>query len=282
MSDGTSKYVVANGLRLHYVEWGQPANPLIVMLHGLRAYGHWFDEFADVAEHKYRLIAPDQRGRGETEWAKDGAYTTDAYVADLAALAEQLQLGKFVLMGHSMGGTNAINFTARHPQQVAALIVVDTAPELDQRGIQRIRGELGQTPKTFASWDEARTFIRRLHVRPSDRHIATRLKWMLKEVEPGKITWRLDDAIFNPRMTPDPPSRTWSMLEQVRCPMLLVRGALSDLVTAETAARVAAAVPGARFVEVAEAGHMVVEDNPDGFNAAVMPFLAQVVTPAHA
>ena len=230
MSEGASKYAVANGLRLHYVEWGQPTNPPIVMLHGLRAYGHWFDEFADVAEPKYRLIALDHRGRGETEWAKDGTYTTDAYVADLAALTEQLQLGKFVLMGHSMGGTNAINFTARHPQQVAALIVVDTAPELDQRGIQRIRGELGQTPKTFASWDEARTFIRRLHFRPSERHIATRLKWMLKEVEPGKITWRLDDAIFNPRMTPDPPSRTWSMSRRRRGSRPIFRPAPSSAI----------------------------------------------------
>jgi esterase len=186
MSGGTSKYAVANGLRLHYVEWGQPDSPVIVMLHGLRAYGHWFDEFADVAEQHYRLIALDQRGRGESDWAKDGAYTTDAYVADLAALADQLQLGRFVLMGHSMGGTNAINVTARYPQKVSALIIIDSAPEIDPRGIQRIRSELAQTPKSFATWDEARTFIRRLHVRPSDRHIATRLAWMLKEVAPGR------------------------------------------------------------------------------------------------
>jgi pimeloyl-ACP methyl ester carboxylesterase len=281
VSDATSRYADANGLRLHYVEWGDPKNPPLVMLHGLRAYGHWYDEFVDVAADHFHLIALDQRGRGESGWAKDGIYNTDAYVADLAALAEQLDLGRFMLMGHSMGGTNAINFAARYPERVSALIIIDSAPELDQRGLQRIRRELGETPKSFATWDEARAFIRRLHVRPSDRHIATRLAWMLKEAAPGQIVWRLDEAIFDPRMTPDPPARTWSMLEQIRCPTLMVRGGLSDLITAEMAARVAATVPGGRWVEVAEAGHMVIEDNPDGFNAAVMPFLTEVVAPAH-
>jgi pimeloyl-ACP methyl ester carboxylesterase len=83
-------------------------------------------------------------------------------------------------------------------------------------------------------------------------------------------------------MTPDPPSRTWSMLEQIRCPTLLVRGALSDLVTVDAAKRVAEAVPGGRWVEVAEAGHMVIEDNPDGFNAAVLPFLTKLASLATA
>jgi pimeloyl-ACP methyl ester carboxylesterase len=287
VSSGTSGYAVVDGLRLHYVEWGQADRPPVVLLHGLRAYGHWFDEFADVAEGSYRLIALDQRGRGSSDWAKDGVYNTDAYVADLTGLVDQLRLDRFTLIGHSMGGTNAINFAARYPERVAALVIVDSAPELDPRGLHRIRSELGATPKTFASWDEARAFIRRLHVRPSEQHIATRLAWMLKEAAPGQIAWRLDEAIFDPRMTPDPPSRTWSMLAEIRCPTLLVRGGVSDIVTAEMAERVAAAVPGARWVEVPEAGHMVLEDNPPGFNAAVMAFLAQAVpaqatSPAHA
>jgi pimeloyl-ACP methyl ester carboxylesterase len=83
-------------------------------------------------------------------------------------------------------------------------------------------------------------------------------------------------------MTPDPPSRSWSMLAQIRCPTLLVRGGVSDLVTPEMAERVAAAVPDGRCVDIPEAGHMVVEDNPDGFNTAVMAFLAQVAARSHA
>jgi pimeloyl-ACP methyl ester carboxylesterase len=282
VSRGASKYADLDGLRLHYVEWGEANQPPIVMLHGLRAYGHWFDEFAAVAEGRYRLIAPDQRGRGASDWAKDGRYNTDAYVADLAGLVDTLGLDRFVLFGHSMGGTNAINYAAQYPGRVSALVIIDSAPELDPRGLTRIRGELGATPKAFATWEEARAFIRRLHVRPSEQHIATRLAWMLKEAAPGRIVWRLDDAIFDPRMTPDPPSRSWSMLAQIRCPTLLVRGGVSDLVTPEMAERVAAAVPEGRCVDIPEAGHMVVEDNPDGFNAAVMAFLAQVTAPSHA
>ena len=77
------KTVMANGLKLHYLEWGAPENPPLVLLHGLRGHAHSWDDFAAALGEEYHVLALDQRGRGESEWARDGVYTTEAYVADL-------------------------------------------------------------------------------------------------------------------------------------------------------------------------------------------------------
>jgi pimeloyl-ACP methyl ester carboxylesterase len=276
MPDPSSHTFTAGGLQLHYVAWGDPAAKPIVMLHGLRAYAHWFDEFAEAAAGRYRLIALDQRGRGASDRAPDGDYTTDAYVADLEALRKHLGLPTMTLMGHSMGGTNVINYAAMYPQHLEALVIIDSAPELHHEGLSRIRAELGRTPKRFDTLADARTFLRGLHQRASDANIETRLTWMLREGEGGYV-WRIDNAIFDPRLTPDPPERTWSALRKISCPTLIVRGALSDLVTQDVVERMLACIPASRPIEIPAAAHMVVEDNPDGFNAGVLPFLDEVL-----
>jgi pimeloyl-ACP methyl ester carboxylesterase len=246
-------------------------------LHGLRAYAHWFDEFAAAAHDRYRLIGLDQRGRGASGWALDRRYDTDSYVADIECVADALHLERFAVVGHSMGGTNATNYAASHPDRVSALIIVDSAPELNQVGLDRIRRELSVTPKGFPNRDAARSFLRTMHVRASDQSIETRLDWMLMTDSSGAMTWRIDPAIFDPKMTPDSPERSWNALKKVTCPTLVVRAALSDLVTADCADRMVHALASGFRAEVAEAAHMIVEDNPAGFNAAVLPFLDRVL-----
>lgn len=278
MIASTSHTFLSGPLRLHYVEWGNKDAPPIILLHGLRAYAHWFDEFAEAAASRYRLIALDQRGRGLSGWAADGLYNTDAYVADLEALRLHLGLDRMSLMGHSMGGTNVVNYTAAYPQHVEALIIIDSAPELNNVGLTRIRSELGRTPKRFGTLAEARVFLRSLHVRASEKNLDTRLQWMLQESPDGGYTWRIDNAIFDPRMTPDPAERTWAALRKIACPTLIVRGGVSDLITREMVRRMLTCIPGSKDVEIPNAAHMVIEDNPDGFNAGVIPFLDDVLT----
>jgi esterase len=269
---------VKNGsLTLNCVCWGKDEAPAVLLLHGLRAYAHWFDDFAAAAQDRYRLIGLDQRGRGASSWAVDGRYDTDSYVADIACVADTLHLDRFAIIGHSMGGTNATNYAAVHPERMSALVIVDSAPELYHVGLDRIRRELSVTPKGFPNRDAARSFLRTMHVRASNQSIETRLDWMLVTDSLGAMTWRIDPAIFDPKMTPDSPERSWNALKKVTCPTLVVRAALSDLVTAECADRMVDALASGHCAEVAEAAHMVVEDNPDGFNAVVLPFLDSVL-----
>jgi esterase len=268
------RWIKSGAVELRCVEWGDGKAPVLMLLHGLRAYAHWFDSFAEAVQSDYRVIALDQRGRGGSGWASD--YSTDSYVADVAAVGAALSLDRFGLIGHSMGGTNAVNFAARYAHTVTALVVVDSAPELDRAGLDRIKHELSITPATFASLDDARAFLRKLHPKASDGSLAVRLKWMLEKRKDSLLGWRLDPAILDPRFVPDPPARMWDALTKISCPTLFVRGAESDLVTPQVVDRMLAVVPGSKAVEIAGAAHMVVEDNPDDFNAAVMAFLADI------
>jgi esterase len=258
------------GLQMHCVTWGAPSAPPIVMLHGLRAYGQWFEEFAEAAATDFYLIAPDQRGRGSTDWANDGRYDTDAYVADLLQLANNWPLQRFAIIGHSMGGTNAINFAARHPERVSALVIVDSSPELNPVGLARIARETSAMPQSFDSDAEARAYLRALHAGASERSISTRLAYALAERD-GHITWRLDPAIFP--LKPDPPERSWAALAAIGCPTLIVRAGNSDLVTIECANRMVQSLKHGEGAIVPNAGHMVLEDNPEGFISVARPFL---------
>jgi pimeloyl-ACP methyl ester carboxylesterase len=246
------------------------------MLHGLRAYGQWFEDFAEVAAADFFLIAPDQRGRGWTDWAKDGQYDTDAYVDDLLQLADNWPLQRFAIVGHSMGGTNAINFSARFPDRVSALVIVDSAPELDPVGLARIARETSSMPQSFDSKSAARTYLRALHANATERSIDTRLDWALVEKD-GHFTWRLDPAIFP--LKPDPPERSWAAIAAIECPTLVVRAGNSDLVTPQCANRMVQALNHGESASVSNAGHMVLEDNPDGFVSVALPFLRKHLSP---
>jgi esterase len=257
-------------LKLHCVLWGDDAKPAIMMLHGLRAYGNWFDEFADVAKRDFYLVAPDQRGRADSDWAKDGRYDTDSYVADMLEIADSLGLSRFALIGHSMGGTNATNFAALYPERVSALVIVDSAPELDSAGLQRIARETAEMPRSFASIGDARDYLRKLHRRASGPNLETRLRSTVAERD-GSYVWRLDPAIFP--LKPDSASRSWDALAAIKCPTLVVRAGESDLVTGECANRMVAALRNGEGAEVPKAAHMVLEDNPEGFSEVALPFL---------
>lgn len=271
-SQVTSHYATINGLRMHYVEWGDVQATPIVCLHGLRAYGHWFDELAVVVSDRYRVLALDQRGRGETDWAADGDYTRAAYVSDVEAFVETLQLDRFILIGHSMGGLNAIHYAARHPERVLALGILDIGPEIDPAGMQRIRAELGETPTGFDSWRAAKAFLQMRHPKASEENRQTRLTWMLKEGADGRIAWRIDQAIFDPNLKPDDPQQTWDLLSQIRCPTLILRGGESDVLSVDTCQKMLTRIPDGRWVEIPGAGHMVIEDNPEACNAALLDF----------
>src|SRR5579871_5905807 len=186
---GTSKTIVANGATIHYVTWGQAGRPPIVLVHGLRAYGQWFASLGVALQDRYYIVAPDLRGRNLSDWAKDGDYSIDAYVADLASLAKQLGFSRFALGGHSLGGAIAASYASQFPGQVAALILFDISPEPVMRGIQRIKAEVAATPASFSSWDAAHSFLRGLHPRASAEDFATRLQCMLKASGDGTLVW---------------------------------------------------------------------------------------------
>ena len=135
----TDRFVDANGLRFHYLEWGAPEATPIVMLHGFAQTAHTWDFLALYLSGRYRVIALDQRGHGDSDWAPDGSYTLDDHQADLKAIVTALELSDTVFIGLSMGGRNAYVYAADNPGDVKALVIVDSAPVHERAGADTVR-----------------------------------------------------------------------------------------------------------------------------------------------
>ncbi|MGH2608386.1 MAG: alpha/beta fold hydrolase, partial [Tepidiformaceae bacterium] len=270
---------VVGNLKLHYQEWGNTSAPAILMLHGFGVSGHMFDEFADRMQDQYRLIALDQRGHGDSDWSGEGDYTRDAFVADIEGFAAALGLERFILMGHSMGGLNSVAYTIKNPARVRALVLVDVGPESAKEGVDNIvRFTRGPDELEF---EEFVDMAHRFNPRRSLENIRERMRHRLKPAESGKWTWKFDKRFREGREGLRVGSElsnddTWQLFRGVRVPTLLVRGAESDVLTAEVAERVVAEMPRARLSIVAGAGHSVPGDNPDDFTAAVREFVSDV------
>lgn len=267
-----------NGLGFHVTEWGEADARPVLMLHGIRGYAETFAGVAAALQPGCRVIAFDQRGRGETDWDPRHDYHTDAYVADVEALVAQLGLQRFDLLGHSMGGINAIVYAARHPQKLRRLVIEDAGPGAFEAsdGATRIRRELATTPTTFASWDEAAAFMRALRPTVTEEARQQRLQNMLKPLEGGGFSWRYDHAgIVATRLNPDP-ARKVDLAAHVKallCETLVVRGGRSDYLQPAMVAHMRTLNPHIAAVEIPDAGHYIHDDQPARFAEAVTAFL---------
>ena len=267
--------VSANGINLHYLDWGNTSAPPVLLVHGLRGHAHSWDDVSAVLCQDYHVLALDQRGRGDSDWAPDGDYSGSAYVADLVGFCGSLKLDSFILVGHSMGGRNSIAFASKHSDQLKKLIIVDIGPTVDPAGGARITTEMQRVPEEFDSLDAVVEYMSKQNRFASDQVVRRRLQYATREMPNGKIGWRYDLAIREQRRngTAPPAEDLWPMLPNISCPTLIVRGKQTDLLPAEVAQQMLATLPDASLVEVDRAGHMVFEDNPEDFIAAVKGWL---------
>lgn len=268
--------VTVNGLKLHYLDWGSEGSPVMVLLHGLRGHARSWDDVSAAMCQDYHVLALDQRGRGDSDWARDGDYSTMAYVSDLVGFCDALKLAPFILVGHSMGGRNSMSFASRHSDKLEKLIVVDVGPTLGQAGSQRISREIQSVPEEFDSFEAVVAYMGQQNRFASDAVLRRRLQYATKELPNGKMGWRYDIAIREQRRkgTAPPPEDLWPSLPDIACPTLIVRGKETDLLSPEVAQRMVETMPDAKLVEVERAGHMVFEDNPTDFIAAVKNWLS--------
>ncbi|RQZ11032.1 alpha/beta hydrolase [Burkholderia sp. Bp9031] len=278
-------WVDSDGLRLHYVSWGRDDAPAVVMLHGLRSYAHTWAPVADALVDRYRVVALDQRGRGRSDWDPQRDYYAAAYVRDLDALVRALNLKRFVLVGHSMGGANAFVYAAAQPERLAGLAIEDMGPgaSAGSQGSERIKRELKETPDAFASWDEARAFWRRQRPNITESALDSRIAHSLKEAGQGRIVWRHDaDGIAAARLTATPEQlvHLWPLILNLHVPTLLLRGGESDFLSADVAAEMTAANTGIERIDIPGATHYVHDDQPAAFNHALRTWLDRLDDPA--
>jgi pimeloyl-ACP methyl ester carboxylesterase len=269
------KTVSVNGLKLHYLDWGSDGQTPMLLVHGLRGHAHSWDDVSAAFCPHYHVLALDQRGRGDSDWAADGNYSTQAYVDDLAAFCDALSLPRFILVGHSMGGRNSMAFAARYPERVQQLIIVDIGPTIDPRGAERIKQEIHAVPEVFDSFDAVVAYMSQQNRYASDTVLRRRLRYATQTLPDGKVGWRYDLAIREQSRqgTAAPAEDLWPQLPRITCSTLIVRGADTDLLSPEVAQQMIDVIPNAQLAEVQQAGHMVFEDNPDGFIETVRHFL---------
>jgi pimeloyl-ACP methyl ester carboxylesterase len=270
-------FLNVNGLRLHYLDWGSRKGALpIVMLHGLRGYAHTWDLVAQELQSSYRVIALDQRGRGDSDWGPWADYWVEQYVSDLESFVDQLNLSRFVLIGHSLGGANAIVYSARHPDRVAAAVIEDMGPgaSTSSAGSARIKAELRSIPDSFDSWAEAEAYWRAQRPTASGDGIRSRMHHTLRAQADGRIGWKFDhDGIRRARLDPSRQIDLWPRVLEMRCPTLVLRGEHSDFLSRATAEEMALRNSNMRWVEIGFASHYVHDDNLDAFNREVALFL---------
>ncbi|GGO85408.1 hydrolase [Marinobacterium nitratireducens] len=272
-----SDYFNSGSLRLHYLRWGNPAGTPVVMLHGLRGFAATWQSLASELADEYCCYALDQRGRGESDWGDMADYHTDSYVQDLQAFVDHLGLERLVLVGHSLGGTNALEFARRNPQRVMALVIEDIGPGSSNRGdgAERIRREMKSTPLAFDSWAEAEAFWRSSRPNLTADALSSRLTHSFREKD-GRIGWKHDQqGIAEARLTIEPID-LWPAVKSVKCPALLVKGGNSDFLPIDTVNQIIATNASFTAVVVDDASHYVHDDQPEQFNDAVVGFIRSI------
>ena len=274
-AQSTDCYVEANGLKFHYLDWGNPDNPPLVLLHGVGQTCHTWDLFAAAMSPHFHVMAFDQRGHGDTDWAPDKDYSRKTMVKDAEAFTTALGLDRFFLTGMSMGGANSLAFTGQNPDRVEALVVVDVGPRVENKGVQHIRNFMKDF-REFDSLDDAAAVIHKFNPRrPLEVIRKYTVVYNLKQLPSGKWTWKYDTYFSEGHSRGDVKQMEQELSTEVKkisCPTLLVKGAESDVLSLDGARLLQAAVPGSEFALIPGAGHSVMGDNPPAFEAAVREF----------
>ncbi len=283
----TDHEVRLNGIRFHYLDWGNPDLPHVVLLHGGSLTAHTWDMAALLLRDRYHLVALDQRGHGDTEWTPDSQLGEDngaLMLEDTRQFIEHLGYERLSLVGMSMGGMNTIRYAARYPGGLDAIGIVDVAPETMREG-QIEMEQFRQETETLSAFDDfLNRAIRFMPHRPV-AHLRYSLTHSLKQTPDG-WTWKQDhrrrpQADTSPAELEAARKRNaealWADVKAISLPTLLFRGENSKILSAEVAERTVAAMPDARLVVIPRATHNVHSDNPKDFAAALDAFLSEVL-----
>jgi pimeloyl-ACP methyl ester carboxylesterase len=255
----SSERVTIGGLQLHYLDWGNPAGPPLVCVHGYTSSADAFNGLARHFRNLFHIIAPDVRGHGESQWSSDGAYTYRDQAGDLAAFVDRLGLGQFVLLGTSMGGIIAMTYAMEHGQRLRALVLNDIGPEVEQ-GSQRITGMVRDRPDEFASPEDAMAYRREMSPIVAARNAADQRELalgVLRQLPDGKWGWKMDPAYVRQRVERGAPVRPnlWPALARLACPALAVWGTDSDVLSEAQAQRMVETLPKGELLSISGVGH---------------------------
>jgi pimeloyl-ACP methyl ester carboxylesterase len=273
------RHTLVRDFRLHYLDWGGDGPPALLFLHGGALTAHTWDLVCLALRADHRCLALDQRGHGDSEWSPSMDYGPDAHLRDIGGLIESLGLARPVLIGQSLGGLHALMLAARDPSLVAAVVAVDVGPGVRTAGARRVADFAIEDPGP-GPFEE---FVRRavaFNPRRDPELLRYSLRHNLRRLHDGSWTWKYDRR----RVGEEYFHSTRRAVEELReragaiaCPVLVVRGADSDVFGADAAAAFAGALAEGSWATVEAAGHNVQGDNPRGLVEALDGFLRDVL-----
>ena len=264
-------YFQSGNLRIHYLDWGNESATPFVLIHHNQSNAHTWDFFAQRIRDRYRVLAMDMRGHGDSDWAGEGNYTTEHHASDVIALIRHLGLSKVILLGGSTGGRVALVTASTIGDQAAALIMEDVGavrpPSIAQGFADRV---VGGDPEFDTVNDCARVYQAQ-HRRtpfPVFQHLA---RYGTKPLPNGKFGLKRDIRIQKDFIALE----LWRYVEALKAPLLLMSGSLSEVVGEDQKMRFREIRPDTEIVVVEDAGHLIVHDQPEAFDANVLGFLSR-------
>jgi pimeloyl-ACP methyl ester carboxylesterase len=252
----------ASGLhRLAYVEWGDPGNPrVLICVHGLTRCARDFDPLARALCDRYRVVCPDMPGRGGSGWlANPLEYATPTYVNDAVTLVARLGVDAVDWVGTSMGGLIGMALAALEGNPIRRMVLNEAGPLVAATALERIGTYVGKAPD-FPSVEAAEKYIRAVSA-PFGPHSDAEWRFLTEHVvrrrADGSYRVHYDPAIAVPfnAAAPHKDVELWPIWDEIRCPTLVLRGELSDLLARDTVERMKTTGPRAQVVEIAGVGH---------------------------
>ncbi|MFN3864877.1 MAG: alpha/beta fold hydrolase [Erythrobacter sp.] len=275
----------SDGLNLHYRNYpgpeGSDALP-VLCLHGLTRNARDFGSLADDLSARRRVIVPEMRGRGLSDYASDSdTYNPLVYVGDVEKLLAEQGITRFIAIGTSMGGLMTMMMAAAQPGRLAAVVMNDIGPEVDAAGLARISGYVGQG-RSYPTWVHAARGLQAVHSSAFPDYDLDQWLEMAKRTmvvtQNGRIGFDYDMAIAEPFAKPGnaAPPNLWLAFEALAgVPMLLVRGELSDLLSEHTVRQMGVRNPAMRLITVPRVGHAPTLDEPE-VRAAIHALLDEI------
>ena len=282
----TSHYFYSQRLKLHYVDWGNYDKPLLLLVHGGSDHARNWDWVAEQLRSDYHIIAPDLRGHGDSQWSIGGNYAMIDYTLDVAQLLDAVGFFPVTIIGHSLGGSIALQYTGTYPARVKKVVAIEglgPPPEMirDRPAPERMREWIGEMkalarrhPRRYKSLDEAVARMREANPHLSAERASHLTIHGCYREEDGTYVWKFDNYVRanSPYLFNVKDAR--SLWSEITCPVLLVRGTDSWASDPEKDGR-ATAFHDYKAVNIERAGHWVHHDQLEKFLEVVRGFLSR-------
>ncbi|MGE5385057.1 MAG: alpha/beta fold hydrolase [Betaproteobacteria bacterium] len=267
-------FEVAPGKLLRYLTNGNTGKPQLVLLHGVNSRAEFFDEFLPFITEDYEIFAPDFRGHGES-FRSEEPYSLACYAADIGSFIQARIAGPFALIGMSLGGRIGLLLAGKYGQWLKKLVVIDVGPDVDPAGLARITKAQALLPQSFESREALEAFYLKAYGAVSRHYIERIISNGWKQLPGSRWVTSYDRRIWQtgPETFTQDAEMLNAVVPQIDVPVLIIRGARSDILTAADAAAFVGRLAHGSLIEIPGATHGVLLEEPARCGAIINEFL---------